>query len=72
LHARNCEGKGLGWSTKECGKRAAVGHASVSRFDDTRDVNVSTLMSLQSALKRGHVTFIPRDGIGRLGVRLRR
>lgn len=62
----------LGWSSKELAKRAAVGHATVSRFEAGHDVTVSTLKSLQSALEKGGVVFIPREASGGPGVRLRK
>jgi predicted transcriptional regulator len=62
----------LDWSAKELGKKAAVGHATVSRFEAGSDVTVSTLKSLQSALEKGGVIFIPRDANGGPGVRLKK
>lgn len=62
----------LDWSAKELGKKANIGHATVSRFEAGNDVTVSTLASLQKALEKGGVVFISRDASGGPGVRLKR
>lgn len=61
----------LSMSLADLAKAAGVRTMTVSEFERGADSRRSTVDRLQAELERGGVTFIPADGTGGPGVRLR-
>jgi transcriptional regulator with XRE-family HTH domain len=62
----------LNWSVETLATAAAVGEATVRRFERGRAVPIqSTLAAMQAALEAAGIEFLPDNG-GGLGVRLKR
>jgi transcriptional regulator with XRE-family HTH domain len=61
----------LEWSTTDLARAAAVGPATVNRFETGRDARISTVEKLRAALEAAGVLFIAENG-GGVGVRLRK
>ncbi len=61
----------LGWSQTDLALEASLSAVTVKRFETGRGANVSAsaIESMQTALERGGVHFIPENG-GGAGVRL--
>ena len=62
----------LGWTARDLAEKAGVAGNTVSRFEVGGDMRVDTLAKLEKVLEKGGVVFIPRDGQGGPGVRLKR
>ena len=60
----------LDWSTADLARAAAVGQATVTRFETGRDARLSTVDKLRSAFETAGIVFIAENG-GGVGVRFR-
>ena len=65
----------LGWNQAELAKKAGVAHMTIRRFEAHEGPvsgNISSLTSVQNALEKAGIQFIPPDEWGSFGVRLSR
>ena len=66
----------LKWSATDLAREAAIGYATVARFESGQTVQADNIASMRLALERGGVEFISagatvKDGKGPAGVGVR-